>query len=95
MPQSIVDRPKHGFVAPIRVAAGAAGADGATSCCSTAALRDRGIFDDATRRAAVARAPRGAARDHRHRLWSLVMLELWFRQFVDGPHTGRAALTAA
>jgi hypothetical protein len=26
------------------------------------------------------------ARDHRHRLWSLLMLELWFRQFVDsGP----------
>ena len=24
-----------------------------------------------------------AASDHRHRLWSLVMLELWFRQFVD------------
>jgi len=24
------------------------------------------------------------ARDHSHRLWSLLMLEFWFRQFVDG-----------
>jgi hypothetical protein len=21
--------------------------------------------------------------DHRHRLWQLMMLELWFRQFID------------
>jgi asparagine synthase (glutamine-hydrolysing) len=27
---------------------------------------------------------RSGPRDHSHRLWSLVMLEFWFRQFVDG-----------
>jgi hypothetical protein len=32
---------------------------------------------------------RDGTRDHRHRLWSLVMLELWFREFADGP--GRSA----
>jgi asparagine synthase (glutamine-hydrolysing) len=46
-------------------------------------LRDRGVFDQH----AVGRLWRErqtGARDHRYRLWSLVMLELWFRQFVDG-----------
>jgi hypothetical protein len=33
-------------------------------------------------------------RDHRHRLWSLVMLELWFRQYVDGT-VRRGAVEAA
>jgi len=33
--------------------------------------------------------------DHRHRLWSLVMLELWFRQFVDDrPHPRERAASA-
>jgi asparagine synthase (glutamine-hydrolysing) len=46
-------------------------------------MRARGVFDDR----AVARVwqeHRDGRQDHRHRLWSLVMLELWFRQFVDG-----------
>jgi hypothetical protein len=32
---------------------------------------------------------RDRRQDHRHRLWSLVMLELWFRQFVDGDSARR------
>jgi asparagine synthase (glutamine-hydrolysing) len=27
---------------------------------------------------------RASRRDHAHRLWSLVMLEFWFREFIDG-----------
>ena len=49
-------------------------------------LRERGIFDDG----AVARLwhqHRDGTADHRHRLWSLVMLELWFRRFVDAGRT--------
>jgi hypothetical protein len=40
------------------------------------------LFDDAevTR---LWREHRAGRADHRHRLWQLVMLELWFRQFVD------------
>ena len=45
---------------------------------------------------------RTGAADHRHRLWQLLMLELWFERFVDqdgwpawqGPGT-RAAVAAA
>jgi len=46
-------------------------------------LGDRGIFD----RREVARLwdeHRTRRGDHPHRLWQLVMLELWFRQFIDG-----------
>ena len=47
-------------------------------------LRDRGIFDDreVTR---LWHEHRSRQADHRHRLWQLVMLELWFRQFIDRP----------
>jgi len=56
-------------------------------------LKSRGVFDD---RAVMTmwREHRDGLRDHRHRLWSLVMLELWFRQFVDSARpqaTGVAA----
>ena len=27
---------------------------------------------------------RDGVHDHPHRLWTLVMLELWFRRFIDG-----------
>jgi asparagine synthase (glutamine-hydrolysing) len=57
-------------------------------------LRGRGIFDDreVTR---LWREHRTRASDHRHRLWSLVMLELWFRQFVDGSARPAAVEAAA
>ena len=42
-----------------------------------------GVFSDRAVDAALERAPATAARDHRHRLWPLLMLELWFRQFAD------------
>jgi asparagine synthase (glutamine-hydrolysing) len=54
-------------------------------------LRDRGIFDERGV-AKVWREHRTGARDHRHRLWSLVMLELWFREFVDGSGRTGAAI---
>src|SRR4029453_16425371 len=45
-------------------------------------LRDRGIFDprEVSRLWSEHRSGRA---DHRHRLWQLLMLELWFRQFID------------
>ena len=58
-----------------------------------------GVFDDRAV-AGVWREHRDGRQDHRHRLWSLVMLELWFRQFVDSPGahasqpTGRTSDTA-
>jgi len=83
IPKSIVDRPKHGFEAPIGEWLRGPLAPMVDGLLGDGRLRDRGIFDDRAV-AALWAEHRGGARDHRHRLWSLVMLELWFRQFVDG-----------
>jgi asparagine synthase (glutamine-hydrolysing) len=58
-------------------------------------LRERGILDSGVV-SGLWRQHRDGRADHRHRLWSLVMLELWFRQFADGQiapaaRTGEAA----
>ena len=58
-------------------------------------LRDRGIFNDReVTRALDASTATGRA-DHRHRLWQLMMLELWFRQFIDDAGGRRAPRAAA
>ena len=38
---------------------------------------------------------RGGRADHRHRLWQLMMLELWFRQFIDQAPASRAQYAEA
>lgn len=84
IPRHIVERPKHGFEAPIGEWLRGPLAPMVDELLLGARGRDRGVFD----REAVARLwreHRSGARDHRHRLWSLVMLELWFRQYVDRP----------
>ena len=46
-------------------------------------LKSRGLFRDAeVRRLWTDHAERRA--EHPHRLWQLLMLELWFRTFIDG-----------
>jgi asparagine synthase (glutamine-hydrolysing) len=43
---------------------------------------DRGYVSEPAARALVDEHMRGV--DHTHRLWSLIMLELWHREFIDG-----------
>jgi asparagine synthase (glutamine-hydrolysing) len=83
IPKSIVDRPKHGFEAPIGEWLRGPLAPMVDGLLSDGRLRDRGVLDDLAV-ARLWREHRDGRRDHRHRLWSLVMLELWFRQFADG-----------
>ena len=83
IPREIVDRPKHGFEAPIGAWLRGPLAPMVDSLLLDGRLRDRGIFDDGAV-AGLWSQHRKGRKDHRHRLWSLVMLELWFRQFVDG-----------
>jgi asparagine synthase (glutamine-hydrolysing) len=83
VPRSIIDRPKRGFAAPIGEWLRGPLAPMTGELLLDGRLRDRGIFE-----------PREVARlwdehrtrraHHPHRLWQLVMLELWFRQFIDG-----------
>ncbi|MGE3519496.1 MAG: asparagine synthase-related protein, partial [Vicinamibacterales bacterium] len=85
-----VERRKQGFDAPIGEWLRTALAPMVGDLFFDGRLKSRGIFDFRT----VERlwsGHRSGARDHRHRLWSLLMLELWFRQFSDGPPSRRAA----
>ena len=65
----------------------------ARECCS-ASRRARGWFQ-ARRGRAAARRPRGGRADNGHRLWTLVMLELWQRAHVDEPVTAAVARAGA
>src|SRR3954468_5548994 len=82
VPPSILQRGKQGFSAPIGEWLRGRLAPMADSLLADGRLRDRGIFDDRE----VSRLwtdHRDGRADHRHRLWQLIMLELWFRQFPD------------
>jgi asparagine synthetase B (glutamine-hydrolysing) len=83
IPKSIVDRPKHGFEAPIGSWLRGPLAPMMNELLLDGRMRQRGIFDQKVVERAW-RQHRDGVRDHRHRLWSLMMLELWFREFVDG-----------
>ncbi len=82
IPKSIVERPKHGFSAPIDRWLRGPLAPMVDALLTDGRLRDRGIFDDRTV-SRIWREHRDGTANHCHRVWSLVMLELWFRQFVD------------
>jgi len=82
IPRDIVERKKHGFEAPVAEWLRGPLAPLVDSLLLDARFRDRGIFD-AGAVSRMWREHRSGTRDHRHRLWGLVMLELWFRQFAD------------
>jgi asparagine synthase (glutamine-hydrolysing) len=86
LPAAIVDRPKHGFDAPIGAWLRGPLAPMVDDLFMDGRLRARGIFRPRLVEE-MWREHRSGARDHRHRLWSLVMLELWFREYVDGTST--------
>jgi asparagine synthase (glutamine-hydrolysing) len=82
VPAGILERGKQGFAAPIGEWLRGPLAPMTDALLADGRLRDRGIFDDreVTRLWSEHRAGRA---DHRHRLWQLIMLELWFRRFID------------
>ena len=83
VPKSITERGKSGFAAPIGEWLRGPLAPMTSELLLDGRLRDRGIFNDAEVRR-LWDAHRTGRADHRHRLWQLVMLELWFRTFIDG-----------
>jgi asparagine synthase (glutamine-hydrolysing) len=94
LPAAILERGKQGFAAPIGEWLRGPLAPMAGSLLTDGRLRDRGVFDDreVTRLWHEHRAGRAV---HRHRLWQLVMLELWFRQFIDRAPAARARYAEA
>jgi asparagine synthase (glutamine-hydrolysing) len=94
LPESIVDRPKQGFAAPIAGWLRGPLAPLVGDLLLDGRLHQRGIFNSH----AVAQMwneHRTGRRDHRHRIWSLVMLELWFRCHVDHSSSVKAGIAAA
>jgi asparagine synthase (glutamine-hydrolysing) len=92
IPKSIVDRPKHGFEAPTGEWLRGPLAPMVGDLLLDGRLRCRGVFDQ-REIARLWHEHRDRVSDHRHRLWGLVMLELWFRQFVDRPAAARISGT--
>jgi asparagine synthase (glutamine-hydrolysing) len=92
VPRSIIERKKNGFAAPIGEWLRGPLAPMTNELLLDGRLRHRGIFNHAevTRLWQEHRSGQG---DHRHRLWQLIMLELWFRAFID--NTGRRMETPA
>ena len=84
VPRSIIERKKSGFAAPIADWLRGPLAPMTNELLLDGRLRNRGIFNDReiTR---LWREHRSRQADHEHRLWQLVMLELWFREFIDRP----------
>jgi asparagine synthase (glutamine-hydrolysing) len=82
IPRSILERGKKGFEAPIGEWLRGPLTPMASELLLDGRLRDRGIFNpsEVTR---LWSEHRGGRADHRHRLWQLIMLELWFREFID------------
>jgi asparagine synthase (glutamine-hydrolysing) len=87
VPPSILDRGKQGFEPPTGAWLRGPLAGMTDALLFDGRLRSRGLFSDR----AIARLwneHRAGRREHPERLWALVMLELWFREFIDGPAAG-------
>ena len=82
VPASILERGKRGFEAPVGEWLRGPLAPMADDLLLDRRLRERGVVD-AREVARLWTDHKTGRADHRHRLWQLIMLELWFRQFVD------------
>jgi asparagine synthase (glutamine-hydrolysing) len=83
LPQSILDRKKQGFAAPVGKWLRGPLRGLSRDLLLDGTLAARGIFRDAAIRNVWDAHTAGTA-DHSQRLWSLLMLELWFREYIDG-----------
>ena len=83
LPPAILERRKQGFAAPIgQWLAGPLRTLG-HQLLFDGRLQSRGLFRDKFLHGVWDAHCAGRA-DHSHRLWSVLMLELWFREYVDG-----------
>ncbi len=84
LPQEVLAKPKHGFEAPINRWLRCELRESVEDILCSSRAQQRGLFDP--------RAVKQLWADHLdgtinagHRLWILLMLELWFQTFVDRP----------
>jgi asparagine synthase (glutamine-hydrolysing) len=82
LPSSVLDRPKHGFGVPVGAWFRGNVRELFADTLLSARSRQRGLFRPAAVERLVTEHVSGR-RDHTLRLWLLVVLELWQRQYVD------------
>ncbi len=82
LPREILERPKMGFPVPVGAWFRGEYRHIVDDCVLGERAMARGLVDRNAARQLV--AEHAAGRDHAQRLWSLVNLELWMRQAIDG-----------
>ena len=88
IPRAILERGKQGFAAPIGSWLRGPLAGMTTDLLLDGRLAGRGLFH-MPHVEQLWRDHRTGRAEHPHRLWQLVMLELWFRTFIDGDASAR------
>jgi asparagine synthase (glutamine-hydrolysing) len=84
LPASILERPKQGFSPPVGQWLTGPLATMGQDLLFDGRLAARGLLRDSTVRQLWTEHRTGQV-DHQHRLWAVVMLEVWFRRFIDQP----------
>jgi asparagine synthase (glutamine-hydrolysing) len=84
VPEDNMHRPKQGFAVPIGAWFRGELRDFLADHILSERFHGRGLFRSAEVRRLFDEHQRGAA-DYAHHLWVLLMLELWFRTFMDSP----------
>ncbi|MBI2217761.1 MAG: asparagine synthase (glutamine-hydrolyzing) [Candidatus Rokubacteria bacterium] len=90
LPREILDRPKQGFMIPLGPWLRGALRPLMDELLAPDVLRRRGVFrPDAVE--ALRRQHLAGGRSHADRLWTLMMFELWVREYLDDHGSWRAA----
>lgn len=85
LPEDVIYRPKSGFVAPVREWVSGPLRTQIRDVLSPAALSRRGWFSPASVQVLLAELDKNR-QDIQYLIWSLYMIELWARLFIDGEH---------
>jgi asparagine synthase (glutamine-hydrolysing) len=83
VPNEILDRPKQGFVVPLSAWLRTDLRSWARDILLDAGTQSRGYFAPGAMEQMLDRHASGSDADDK-RIWALVMLELWHREFIDG-----------
>jgi asparagine synthase (glutamine-hydrolysing) len=81
LPDSIIDRQKHGFAVPVAAWLRGDLAEFARSLLLSTACRERGVFEPAQVERLLTLNARG--RDLDLQLWTMISFELWCQRFLD------------
>jgi asparagine synthase (glutamine-hydrolysing) len=93
IPDEVLDRPKMGFGVPIVDWFRHDLRDWARDILLDPSTRERGWFDTGYVESTLDRHAAGLE-DASSRIWALLVLELWMREFVDRPRAATAALAS-